>query len=125
MVLARDDRHQRSGQAQAFYDALLGTLAVGPARLGRHRIFYIAKTGVFAVTKPVNGEPTTLRERQHNRLCLLLDGTGRQMACGRRRSRRNADRKSIGHPRGFGRQALPRLPANPDGNKICAMNRVV
>jgi hypothetical protein len=48
MVLARDDRHHRSGQAQAFYDALLGTLAVGPARLGGHHIFYTAKTGVFA-----------------------------------------------------------------------------
>ena len=46
-------------KAKAFYDALLGTLGVRPARVDGHRIFYFTKTGVFSVSKPINGEPAT------------------------------------------------------------------
>ena len=46
-------------KAKAFYDSLLGTLEVRPARVDGHRIFYITKTGVFSVSKPINGEPAT------------------------------------------------------------------
>ncbi len=46
-------------KAKAFYDALLGTLGVAPATVDRHRIFYRTKTGVFAVTKPIDGKPAT------------------------------------------------------------------
>lgn len=46
-------------KAKAFYDTLLGTLEVRPARVDGHRIFYITKTGVFSVTKPINGEAAT------------------------------------------------------------------
>jgi catechol 2,3-dioxygenase-like lactoylglutathione lyase family enzyme len=46
-------------KAKAFYDALLGTLGVRPAKVDGHRIFYFTKTGVFSVTKPINGQPAT------------------------------------------------------------------
>jgi catechol 2,3-dioxygenase-like lactoylglutathione lyase family enzyme len=46
-------------KAKTFYDALLGTLGVAPASVDRHRIFYRTKTGVFSVSKPINGEPAT------------------------------------------------------------------
>ncbi|MGY4435641.1 catechol 2,3-dioxygenase-like lactoylglutathione lyase family enzyme [Bradyrhizobium sp. F1.13.1] len=46
-------------KAKAFYDSLLSTLEVRPARVDGHRIFYITKTGVFSVTKPINGEAAT------------------------------------------------------------------
>lgn len=46
-------------KAKAFYDNLLNTLEVRPARVDGHRIFYITKTGVFSVSKPINGEPAT------------------------------------------------------------------
>ena len=46
-------------KAKAFYDNLLATLDVRPARVDGHRIFYITKTGVFSVSKPINGEPAT------------------------------------------------------------------
>jgi len=39
-------------KAKAFYDALLGTLGVRPAKVDGHRIFYFTKTGVFSVSKP-------------------------------------------------------------------------
>src|SRR3978361_873396 len=46
-------------RAKTFYDALLGTLDVRPAKVDRHRIFYFTKTGTFSVSKPINGEPAT------------------------------------------------------------------
>jgi catechol 2,3-dioxygenase-like lactoylglutathione lyase family enzyme len=46
-------------RARAFYDSLLGTLGVRPARLDGHRIFYRSPTGVFSVTTPINGEDAT------------------------------------------------------------------
>jgi catechol 2,3-dioxygenase-like lactoylglutathione lyase family enzyme len=46
-------------KAKSFYDALLGTLGVPPGRVDRHRIFYRTPTGVFSVSKPIDGEPAT------------------------------------------------------------------
>ena len=45
--------------AKTFYDAVLGTLGVPPARVDGHRIFYITPTGIFSVSQPINGEPAT------------------------------------------------------------------
>ncbi len=46
-------------KARSFYDAVLGTLGVPPAVVDGHRIFYRTPSGVFAVTKPINGEPAS------------------------------------------------------------------
>src|ERR1700709_555018 len=46
-------------KAKSFYDALLGTLDVPPARVDRHRIFYRTKTGTFGVSLPLDGKPAT------------------------------------------------------------------
>ena len=46
-------------RAKTFYDKLLGTLGVPPARVDGHRIFYMTPTGVFSVTQPIDGEPAT------------------------------------------------------------------
>ena len=46
-------------RAKTFYDALLGALGVPPARVDGHRIFYMTPKGVFAVSKPIDGEPAT------------------------------------------------------------------
>jgi catechol 2,3-dioxygenase-like lactoylglutathione lyase family enzyme len=46
-------------RAKVFYDSVLGTLGVSPARVDGHRIFYRTPSGVFSVTKPINGEGAT------------------------------------------------------------------
>jgi catechol 2,3-dioxygenase-like lactoylglutathione lyase family enzyme len=46
-------------RAKVFYDSLLGTLGVPPARVDGHRIFYRTPTGVFSVTTPINGADAT------------------------------------------------------------------
>ena len=47
-------------RAKAFYDPVFGALGVEPASIDGGRIFYRTPTGVFAVTKPINGEPATV-----------------------------------------------------------------
>jgi catechol 2,3-dioxygenase-like lactoylglutathione lyase family enzyme len=46
-------------RAKAFYDSVLGTLGVPPARVDGHRIFYRTPSGVFSLTKPIKGENST------------------------------------------------------------------
>src|SRR6202521_415037 len=46
-------------RAKVFYDSVLGTLGVPPARVDGHRIFYRTASGVFSVTKPIDGKDST------------------------------------------------------------------
>ena len=59
-------------KAKAFYDPLLATLDVPPGFVDRHRVFYRTKTGVFSVSLPIDGEPATVGQRQHDRFRLQL-----------------------------------------------------
>jgi len=45
--------------SKKFYDALFATLDVGPGAANANRYFYASKTGMFAITTPINGEPAT------------------------------------------------------------------
>lgn len=46
--------------SKKFYDATLGALGVPPGRIDeKGRVFYMTKTGIFIVTKPINGEPAS------------------------------------------------------------------
>lgn len=46
--------------AKKFYDAVLGTLGIGPAITDeKGRVFYLSPGGVFAITKPIDGKPAS------------------------------------------------------------------
>ena len=45
--------------SRKFYDALLGTLGIGPGVANKSRYFYRSPTGLFGITIPINGEPAT------------------------------------------------------------------
>ena len=46
--------------SKAFYDATLGVLGVPPGRQDeKGRLFYMTKTGVLALTKPIDGGPAS------------------------------------------------------------------
>jgi catechol 2,3-dioxygenase-like lactoylglutathione lyase family enzyme len=87
-------------KAKSFYDALLGTLGVPPGRLDRHRIFYMTKTGVFSVSKPIDGKPATLAHG--GKTCEDPPGV-REGPTGK---------LYIAYLR------------DPDGNKLCALHRM-
>ena len=47
-------------QAKIFYDAVLGALGHDPGVIDdKGRCFYRTKTGIFSISKPINGEPAS------------------------------------------------------------------
>ena len=47
-------------QAKVFYDAVLGALGHDPGLIDdKGRCFYYTKTGIFSISKPINGEPAS------------------------------------------------------------------
>jgi len=47
-------------QAKVFYDAVLGALGHDPGVIdNKGRCFYRTKTGIFSISKPINGEPAS------------------------------------------------------------------
>jgi catechol 2,3-dioxygenase-like lactoylglutathione lyase family enzyme len=111
-------------RAKGFYDALLGTLGVRPAMRDGDRIFYMTPTGVFSVTKPINGEAA----------CAANGGTI-GFACN---SAEQADAwhatgvanggVSCEEPPGVREGSTGKLYLaylrDPDGNKLCALHRM-
>lgn len=46
--------------SKTFYDAVLGTLGIGPGVMDPEgRCFYISETGIFALSKPIDGQAAT------------------------------------------------------------------
>jgi catechol 2,3-dioxygenase-like lactoylglutathione lyase family enzyme len=46
--------------SKKFYDATLGALGFGPGHVdGKGRVFYMAETGIFAISTPINGQPAS------------------------------------------------------------------
>jgi len=111
-------------KAKAFYDALLGTLGVKPARVDGHRIFYRTKTGVFSVSKPINGEPAT----HANGGTIGFAAESAEQADAFHAAGIANGGKSCENPPGIREGAAGKLYLaylrDLDGNKICAMHRI-
>jgi len=110
-------------RSKKFYDAVMGALGAGPARVDdRGRLFYMTPTGVFAVTKPIDGKAAT-----------PANGATIGFACS---SPAQADAwhaagvanggTSIEDPPGVreGSGLYLAYLRDPDGNKLCALHRV-
>ena len=109
--------------SKKFYDALLGTLGIGPGIANKARYFYRSPTGSFGITTPINGEPAT-------------HGNGSTIGF----NMQSPAQADAFHAAGVanGGASCEDLPGwregsvgklylayvrDPDGNKICAMHR--
>jgi catechol 2,3-dioxygenase-like lactoylglutathione lyase family enzyme len=111
-------------KSKAFYDAVLGALGVKPGFVDRHRVFWRTPTGVFSVSQPINGQPAT-----------AANGGTIGFAC---ESSAQADAwhaagvanggTTCEDPPGVREGAAGKLYLaylrDPDGNKICALQRL-
>ena len=111
-------------KAKVFYDTLLGTLGVRPARVDGHRIFYITQTGVFSVSRPINGEPAT----PANGGTIGFACNSPEQADAWHATGIAAGATSCEDPPGVRTGATGKLYLaylrDPDGNKLCAMHRM-
>jgi catechol 2,3-dioxygenase-like lactoylglutathione lyase family enzyme len=109
-------------RAKAFYDKVLGTIGVPPARVDNNRIFYRTATGVFSVTKPIDGEPATTA----NGSTIGFAVASPEQADAWHTAGIESGGTAIEDPPGV-RQGSGLYLAylrDPDGNKICALHRM-
>ena len=111
-------------RAKRFYDALLGALDVPQARVDGHRIFYFTKTGVFSVSKPINGEPAT----PANGGTIGFAASSPEKVHAWHEAGLAAGGATCEEPPGIREGGLGKLYLaylrDPDGNKLCALHRV-
>jgi len=111
-------------KAKTFYDKLLGTLEVRPARVDGHRIFYITKTGVFSVSKPINGEAATpANGGTIGFACNSPEQVDAWHAAGLASGGKTCENPPGIREGSAGKLYLAYL-RDLDGNKICAMHRL-
>jgi catechol 2,3-dioxygenase-like lactoylglutathione lyase family enzyme len=111
-------------RAKSFYDSVLGTLGVPPAVVDGHRIFYMTKTGVFSVSKPIDGQAATCA----NGGTIGFAAKSPEEVEAWHKAGVASGGKSIEDPPGVreganGKMYLAYL-RDPDGNKICALHRM-
>ncbi len=111
-------------RAKAFYDTLLGTLGVPPAMVDGHRIFYMTPTGIFSVSKPINGEPATFA----NGGTVGFAASSPAQADAWHAAGVAAGGVSCEDPPGVREGGMGPLYLaylrDPDGNKLCALHRM-
>lgn len=111
-------------RAKKFYDAVLGTLGVGPAVVDGHRIFYITPKGIFSVSKPIDGKPATAA----NGGTIGFAAASPAQADAWHAAGVAAGGTTCEDPPGVrsgnsGKMYLAYL-RDPDGNKLCALHRM-
>jgi catechol 2,3-dioxygenase-like lactoylglutathione lyase family enzyme len=111
--------------AKLFYDATLGKLGVRPGRADLEgRIFYITETGMFVLTKPLNGKLASGANGgtigfSASSAQTVVDWHAAGISCGGTHCEDGPGVRQVGKNRLF----LAYL-RDPSGNKLCAMHRI-
>jgi catechol 2,3-dioxygenase-like lactoylglutathione lyase family enzyme len=111
--------------SKKFYDALLGTLGVGPGFTDdKGRIFYMSPTGVFAVTKPIDGKPATVANGATIGFAVQDPATvDKWHSTGVANGGTSIEDPPGVRDGGLGKMYLAYL-RDPSGNKLCALHRM-
>ena len=109
--------------SRKFYDALLGTLGIGPGVANGNRYFYRNPAGMFGITKPLNGEAAT----HGNGSTIGFAAQSAEQADAFHAAGVTHGGTTCEEPPGLrdgvaGKLYLAYL-RDPDGNKLCALHR--
>ena len=111
-------------KAKKFYDAALGALGVPPAVVDGHRIFYMTPTGVFSVSKPIDGKPAT--HANGGTVGFAVESPEQANAwhaAGLANGGATCEEPPGVREGGMGKMYLAYM-RDPDGNKLCALKRM-
>jgi catechol 2,3-dioxygenase-like lactoylglutathione lyase family enzyme len=111
-------------KAKTFYDAVLGTLGIGPSTVDGHRMFYMTPGGIFSVSQPINGEPATYANG--GTIGFAADSPEKAdawHAAGIANGGTTCEDPPGVREGGMGKMYLAYL-RDPDGNKLCALLRM-
>jgi catechol 2,3-dioxygenase-like lactoylglutathione lyase family enzyme len=112
--------------SKRFYDAVLGTLGIGPGFVNEdRRVFYLSPTGnAFAVSKPVNGAPATAANGGTVGFVVPDPATvDAWHAAGIANGGTTCEDPPGVREGGMGKMYLAYL-RDPSGNKLCAFHRM-
>ncbi len=110
-------------RSKAFYDAVLGTIGVGPGVANKNRYFYRSPGGTFAITTPINGEPATHGNGSTIGFTVQSAEQGDAWhAAGLANGGVNCEDAPGFREGPTGKLYLAYL-RDPDGNKLCALHR--
>ena len=109
--------------SKKFYDAVLGTLGIGPGMANKNRYFYRSPTGSFGITTPINGEPATFANGGTVGFLVQSPEQGDAWhAAGVANGGTTCEDPPGMRHGAMGKMYLAYL-RDPDGNKICALHR--
>jgi catechol 2,3-dioxygenase-like lactoylglutathione lyase family enzyme len=111
-------------RSRRFYDAVLGTLGIGPGFVDRHRIFWRSPAGSFGASLPIDGGPQTIGNG--STVGFACDSP-LQVDAWHAAGMHNGG-TTCEDPPGIREGAVGKLYLaylrDPDGNKLCAMHRL-
>jgi catechol 2,3-dioxygenase-like lactoylglutathione lyase family enzyme len=109
--------------SKKFYDAVLGTLGVAPGVANKNRYFYRSKTGTFAISTAINGEPAC--HGNGSTIGFKMDSP-EQVDAWHAAGLANGG-VTCEEPPGFRDGSVGKLYLaylrDPDGNKLCGLHR--
>jgi catechol 2,3-dioxygenase-like lactoylglutathione lyase family enzyme len=110
--------------SKKFYDAALGALGVAPGKMDdKGRVFYRTKTGVFAITRPINGNAATFANGGTiGFACESPEVAAAWHAAGVAHGGSSCEEPPGWRDGAFGKLYLAYL-RDPSGNKVCALHR--
>jgi catechol 2,3-dioxygenase-like lactoylglutathione lyase family enzyme len=110
--------------SKKFYDAALGALGVSPGKMDdKGRVFYRTKTGVFAITKPIDGNAASFANGGTiGFACESPEVATAWHSAGVANGGKTCEEPPGWREGAFGKLYLAYL-RDPSGNKICALHR--
>ena len=113
-------------KSKKFYDSVLGALGVPPSMVDapNNRMFYLTPAGVFAVSKPINGQAASFA----NGGTIGFAASSPEQAkawhdAGVANGGTTCEEPPGVREGGMGKMYLAYL-RDPDGNKLCALHRM-
>lgn len=108
-----------------FYDAVLGALGIPAGTAdGNGRVFYVTEAGIFAISKPINGQPASAANGGTIGFAAASPALADAWhAAGVANGGTSCEDPPGVREGGFGRLYLAYL-RDPAGNKLCALHRL-
>lgn len=109
--------------SKKFYDAVLGTVGIGPGVANKNRYFYRDKQGTFAITTPINGDEACHGNGSTIGFTVDSPEQGQAFHDAGVANGGTACEDPPGMRGDAGAQMYLAYLRDPDGNKICALHR--
>ncbi|MEE4144791.1 MAG: VOC family protein [Halieaceae bacterium] len=112
-------------KSKAFYDATLGALGHQPGVLDdKGRCFYFTPTGIFSITKPINGEPAGPGNGSTVGFAAADPAAADAWHAAGLASGGSSCEDPPGVREGAGGKLYLAYLRDPSGNKLCALHRL-